>query len=172
MKEIFMHSGMISQIEKARLYANEPERITFNSFEVSFEGDNQQHIVTYDHGKWHSTSHYFKTHGVCSHIMALERFLGGTVKPAELTTGVPDSGMISQIEKARLYANEPERITFNSFEVSFEGDNQQHIVTYDHGKWHSTSDYFKTHGVCSHIMALERFLGGTVKPAELTPAVI
>lgn len=161
-----MDSGMISQIEKARLYANEPERIKFKSFVVTFEGDNNSHVVTYNDGKWHSTSKHFKTHGVCSHIITLEKMLEGSVEPAELVD-TPNSAMISQIEKAMLYANEPERITFNSFEVHFKGDNNDHIVTYQDGQWCSTSNYFQAHGICSHIMALERMLNGSVKPVEI-----
>ena len=78
-----MDSGMIGKIEKAMLYAQEPERITFETFEVSFMGDHKPHKITYDHGQWSCDCHFFEARGVCSHVMTLERLLVGSVKPAE-----------------------------------------------------------------------------------------
>ncbi len=80
-----------------------------------------------------------------------------------------DSGMISKIEKAMLYAKEPERITFDTFNVTFNGDHKEHIIGYSDGAWTCTCGYFQTHSVCSHVMALERVLMGAVKPAEMVP---
>ena len=77
-----MDSGMIGKIEKAMLYAQEPERITFESFEISFQGDHKPHKITYN-GQWRCDCHFFEARGVCSHVMTLERLLVGLVKPAE-----------------------------------------------------------------------------------------
>jgi len=161
-----MDSGMISQIEKARLYASEPERVTFNEFNVTFEGNHNIHTVTYKDGQWHSTAEFFHNYGVCSHTMALERLLKDSVKPAQYKKTPHNSSLITQVEKSKFYENEPQRVTFNMFNVTFEGDNHTHTVTYDNGQWHSTSNYFKMNGVCAHIMTLERLLGNSVKPAE------
>lgn len=80
-----MDSSMISKIQKAKRYAEEPERITFESFRVSFRGDHGDHQVTYDRQEgWGCDCHYFSTHGVCSHTMALERLLGVTVERAQI----------------------------------------------------------------------------------------
>lgn len=80
-----------------------------------------------------------------------------------------DSGMIGKIEKAILYAQEPERITFEQFEVTFKGDHKPHRITYNGGRWNCDCQFFKARGVCSHVMTLERVLVGSVQPAEAMP---
>lgn len=80
-----------------------------------------------------------------------------------------DSSMISKIEKSMVYAQEPDRITFESFEVTFKGDHTYHKVTYNNGEWNCDCSYFQTRGICPHIMAMERLLTGSVKPAEAIP---
>lgn len=70
-----------------------------------------------------------------------------------------DSGLISKVQKARRYAQEPERITFKKFEVSFQGEHNTYTVTFDQGQWHCECNFFAQRGICSHIMALERVLG-------------
>ena len=46
-----MDYGMIGKIEKAKFYAQEPERIHFDTFTVRIEGDSgQEHQVAYDNG--------------------------------------------------------------------------------------------------------------------------
>ena len=71
-----------------------------------------------------------------------------------------DSAMIAKISKARQYAEEPERVTFQRLEVAFEGNHESYNVTYDHGTWRCGCDFFAQRGVCSHTMAMERLLGG------------
>jgi len=80
-----------------------------------------------------------------------------------------DSAMIGKIEKAMLYAQEPERISFDRFEVTFTGNHKNHKINYDHGHWRCDCSFFQARGVCSHVMTLERVLIGTVKPAEAVP---
>ncbi|MCP4357841.1 MAG: hypothetical protein GY796_07490 [Chloroflexi bacterium] len=71
-----------------------------------------------------------------------------------------DYGMIGKIEKAKFYAQEPERFNFDSFSVRLEGDSgQAHNVTYDQGAWNCNCSFFDTRGFCSHTMALEKVLG-------------
>jgi hypothetical protein len=77
--------------------------------------------------------------------------------------------MISKIEKAILYAQEPERITFQTFDVAFAGDHKVHKVKYDQGHWSCDCKFFESRGICSHIMTLERVLVGSVKLAEAVP---
>jgi hypothetical protein len=71
-----------------------------------------------------------------------------------------DYGMIGKIEKAKRYAEERNRIHFISFSVTFDGDNNPHTVTYNAGHWECDCAFFKSRGVCSHTMALERILAG------------
>ena len=73
-----------------------------------------------------------------------------------------DYAMIGKLEKAKQYAKERERFTFNSFEVSIEGSNGPHVVTYDHGTWTCDCSFFQSRGRCSHTMSLEVILEGMV----------
>ncbi|GBD11171.1 hypothetical protein HRbin23_00823 [bacterium HR23] len=71
-----MHSSLISKIEKARLYAQERNRVTFQRFTVTFRGEHNTYTVTYDAGRWDCTCPFFRRHQTCSHSMALEHILG------------------------------------------------------------------------------------------------
>ena len=70
-----------------------------------------------------------------------------------------DSGMISKIQKARQYAQEPHRLRFEKLEVTFQGNHHNYTVTYDQGQWHCGCGFFQKRGVCSHTMTLEKVLG-------------
>lgn len=74
-----------------------------------------------------------------------------------------DYGMIGKIEKAKIYAEERERIEFESFRVTIQGDNSGHSVGYDHGTWDCDCDYFASHAVCGHTMTMERLLKDMVE---------
>jgi hypothetical protein len=71
-----VYSSLISKVQKAHQYAREPERIRFERFTVTIHGDNDNHRVSYDEGKWNCTCHFFAGWGICSHTMALEQILG------------------------------------------------------------------------------------------------
>lgn len=81
-----------------------------------------------------------------------------------------DSAMIGKIEKAKRYAEEPERVGFERFEVTFRGTHTDHRVSYADGIWHCTCGFFASRGVCSHTMALERILGVMLPPEAMAPA--
>ena len=83
-----------------------------------------------------------------------------------------DSGMINKIQKAKQYAAEPERIHFESLRAAIVGNNGNHNVEFTGGHWSCDCDYFQSHRLCSHTMAMERVLGG-MAPAEIAaiPAV-
>ncbi len=165
-----MDYGMIGQIAKAKHYAEERHRVRFHAFKVSLAGDNHMHIITYSETSgWHCTSDFFRAHGWSSHTIALERILQGMIAPTPPTESKElgaQSAIISQIEKAKKYASEPKRVRFHSFTASFSGDNHTHTVRYEEGKWECTCNFYKSHGWCSHIIAMERILGVMVAPAE------
>ena len=69
-----------------------------------------------------------------------------------------DYGMIGKIEKAKMYAEERDRIQFKSFTVHINGDNDSHVVSFASGEWHCDCGFFKSRGYCSHSMAMERVL--------------
>jgi len=71
-----MRSSLIGKIEKAKRYAQEPDRITFSGLTAVFHGENDDHNVSYANGKWQCTCHFFSQWGVCSHTMALQQILG------------------------------------------------------------------------------------------------
>ena len=69
-----------------------------------------------------------------------------------------DSGMIGKIEKAKRYAEERDRFRFNSFDLTFHGDNNNHQVKFEDGKFQCDCEFFITHQRCGHTMALEILL--------------
>jgi hypothetical protein len=82
-----------------------------------------------------------------------------------------DSGMIGKIDKAKRYAQERERIRFDAFTVTFDGQNNPHTVHFQSGVWDCDCDFFKTRGRCSHTMALEMILDQMIElPIEADPS--
>jgi hypothetical protein len=74
----------------------------------------------------------------------------------------------SRLIKARQYAAErDQRIRVHSFEVEIQGENANHIVTYDRGEWGCDCEEFMRRGLCAHVMAMEEILGDAVEPALL-----
>ena len=60
-----------------------------------------------------------------------------------------DYGMIGKIEKGKLYAEERDRFTFDSFQVQIQGNNNVHVVSYNQGNWDCDCDFFSTRAVCA-----------------------
>ena len=81
-----MQSSLIGKIEKAKRYAQEPERVTFSELSVKFRGENNDYTTEYKEGKWHCSCHFFPSWGVCCHTMALERMLSNMLPKEALTT--------------------------------------------------------------------------------------
>ena len=81
-----MQSSLIGKIEKAKRYAREKERVTFNEFSVRFQGENDCYTTGYKDGKWYCSCHFFSGWGLCSHTMALEKMLANMLPPEALTT--------------------------------------------------------------------------------------
>ena len=71
-----MQSSLISKVEKARRYAQEPQRVCFTEFKATFHGEHDLYTVTYEEGQWHCTCHFFEGWDTCSHTMAMQRILG------------------------------------------------------------------------------------------------
>ncbi len=69
-----------------------------------------------------------------------------------------DYGMIGKIDKAKRYAEQRDRIKFESLQVTFEGENNPHTVRLENGVWQCDCDFFQTRGRCSHTLALEIIL--------------
>ena len=68
-----MYSSLISKIEKAKRYADEPERISYRNFKVAFRGDNGTHAVSLNGDDWSCEFDHFHTSGLGAHVMTLQR---------------------------------------------------------------------------------------------------
>lgn len=82
---MLMQSSLIGKIEKAKRYAQETERVTFNTLSVKFRGENDTYETEYKDGKWHCTCRFFSQWGLCCHTMAMEKILA-TMLPSEALT--------------------------------------------------------------------------------------
>jgi hypothetical protein len=89
---MIMQSSLIGKIEKAKRYAEERDRITFNDFTVRFRGENNDYDTSYRNGKWQCTCSFFSSWGMCSHTMAMERILAGMLPPEAINTQYDLSG--------------------------------------------------------------------------------
>jgi hypothetical protein len=74
-----MNSSLISKIEKAKRYAAEPERVHFQALEVSFRGDNGTHKIRLSGDEWSCECEHFVVHGLCSHVMTLQRLFAANL---------------------------------------------------------------------------------------------
>lgn len=86
-----MNSTLISKVEKARRYAEEPGRAQFNTFEVTFNGGHDEHHVTMRGADFHCSCHFFEVHDTCAHIMAMQRILQPMLSEEQQTVGAPVS---------------------------------------------------------------------------------
>lgn len=86
-----MNSTLISKVEKARRYAEEPDRARFKNFEVTFNGGHDEHHVTMQGTTFHCTCHFYEVHDTCAHIMAMQRILQPMLSEEQQTVGSPTS---------------------------------------------------------------------------------
>ena len=71
-----MFSSLISMVEKAKRYAEEPERISITGLDVDFRGNNGSHHVGLRGDEWSCECEHFHDHGLCAHVMTLQRLFG------------------------------------------------------------------------------------------------
>ena len=76
-----MHSSLIGKIEKAKRYAQEPDRVRFSRFELVFKGEHDEYTVTYDQEHWHCGCAFFAGWNVCSHTIAMYRLMMPMLPP-------------------------------------------------------------------------------------------
>ena len=163
-----MDASMINKIQKASEYASQPERATFNSLSVHFDGANSSYVVSLGNDGWSCSCAGFQRYAICPHIMALETLFKPLLKRRPLPYS-PGQNIVSDVKKAKRYTQEQDRVRIVSFDCAFEGYNKTHQVTYDQGNWTSTASFFAQRGVCSHTMALEKILKGMVEPVRAQP---
>ncbi len=73
-----------------------------------------------------------------------------------------NSSLISKIEKAKRYATEPDRVQFSGLDVTFRGDNGTHRIRLSGDAWSCECDHFQGHGLCSHVMTLQRLFSANL----------
>ncbi len=162
-----MDYSIIGKIQKAKQYAQEPQRVTFNSFQAEFKGSNDTYTVTLSPDGWECTCPGYKKYAICPHVMTLEKIFAPMLKRERLPYA-SGQNVISDVEKSNQYAEETDRITLLSFDAMFQGGHNAYRITYNDGNWDCDNPYFRSHGVCSHTMAMERMLSGMVKPVSLS----
>jgi hypothetical protein len=70
-----------------------------------------------------------------------------------------DQAISLKVEKARRYAEEPERMRVSAIEADFHGDNSDHHVSLGAAGWHCYNcDFFDYHGTCAHVLTMQRLL--------------
>ena len=77
-----MQSSLIGKIQKANMYAREPERVAFNQLGATFRGEHDSYDVSYRDQAWNCSCNFFPTSGICSHVMAMQKLIG-TMLPAD-----------------------------------------------------------------------------------------
>jgi predicted nucleic acid-binding Zn finger protein len=72
-----MNSSMIGKIEKAHRYAQETDRVTFNAFDATIRGDNDDYRVRLTPEGWDCSCPTFRSQvlSTCSHVMAMQVML-------------------------------------------------------------------------------------------------
>lgn len=71
-----MYSSLISMVEKAKRYADEPDRITIRDLAIDFRGNNGSHTVSLRGDDWNCECDHFQAHALCAHVMTLQRLFG------------------------------------------------------------------------------------------------
>ena len=79
-----------------------------------------------------------------------------------------DSSLVRKMLKARVYVEEPDRVSFTRWTAKFRGDNATHTITFEASEptqsdppsppadaWACTCEYFERRGTCSHVMAAQ-----------------
>lgn len=77
-----MYSSLISMVEKAKRYAEEPERVAIREIAVDFRGNNDTHRLQLRGDEWKCECEHFEAHGLCAHVMTLQRLFGAHLPDA------------------------------------------------------------------------------------------
>jgi len=80
-EEALMHSDLIGKIEKARRYAQEPERITIGDLKATFHSGNSDHTIALNNNHWSCDCSFFRMWQTCAHVMAFQRIFDPMLAP-------------------------------------------------------------------------------------------
>lgn len=84
-----MHSDLIGKIEKARRYAQEPERIALGELKATFHGGNNDHIITLTKDQWSCDCEFFRVWQTCAHVMAFQKLFNPMLSDEARQAGGP-----------------------------------------------------------------------------------
>lgn len=76
-----MHSDLIGKIEKARRYAQEPERISIGDLKATFHGGNSDHTIVLHDNHWSCDCSFFRMWQTCAHVMAFQKIFDPMLTP-------------------------------------------------------------------------------------------
>jgi len=68
------------------------------------------------------------------------------------------STIVTKAEKARRYAQEPDRLQITALEATFEAGGGTHVLQLGPEGWRCDCDFFATSHVCPHAEAASRML--------------
>lgn len=94
-----MHSDLIGKIEKARRYAQEPERIAISELKATFHGGNSDHLITLSNNHWSCDCSFFRMWNTCAHIMAFQKIFDPMLEPEarEATSPVKNEHIVGAL---------------------------------------------------------------------------
>jgi hypothetical protein len=84
-----MHSDLINKIEKAKRYAQEPERFTIEKLSARFRGSGD-HLISLEGDSWSCDCNFFHSWHTCSHVMAVQRLLAPMLSHDARRPGGPE----------------------------------------------------------------------------------
>lgn len=84
-----MHSDLINKIEKAKRYAQEPERFSIEHLQARFKGGDD-HMIRLNENGWSCDCNFFHSWHTCSHIMAVQRLLAPMLSHDARRPGGPE----------------------------------------------------------------------------------
>ena len=68
-----MQSALHGMIQKAQMYAAEPQRVQFASLEVRVRGSNNEHLVRLSGERLSCDCEHYRHEGLCAHVLTVER---------------------------------------------------------------------------------------------------
>ena len=85
-----MHSDLINKIEKAKRYAQQPDRFAVEQLQVRFKGSSGDHLVMLHNDAWSCDCNFFSAWNTCSHTMAMQRMLNPMLGEAARRSSAPE----------------------------------------------------------------------------------
>ena len=94
-----MHSDLIGKIDKARRYAEEPERVALDEIKARFHGGNNDHVVTLTQDTWDCDCDFFRARRTCAHVMAMQKLFNPMLseEARDTSAAIPDEQIAARM---------------------------------------------------------------------------